>query len=153
MASVRRTGLDPPDDCSTLAPVRWLLGEWISRGEQRVTTETWREASTETFEGIVTSQSGDNGEVSLVETLRLAVMSGRVFYFAKVPEHARPVSFTMTACDERTAVFENPDHDFPKKIEYRLGADGDLSVDVTDGAVGGFRLRYTRASEGDSRDA
>ncbi len=130
--------------CRSLDPIRWLLGVWTSHGDDRVTTETWAEASADTFEGFVTSRSRATGEIVPVETLRLVAMSGGVFYIAKVPEHARPVSFEMTACDERTAVVENPDHDFPRMIAYRLAADGVLSVRVTDGADEGFTLRYTR---------
>ncbi len=130
--------------CRSLNPIRWLLGAWTTHNEDRVTTETWTEASADTFEGIVTARSRATGEIVPVETLRLVAMSGGVFYIAKVPEHALPVSFEMTACDERTAVVENPGHDFPRMIAYRLAEDGVLSVSVTDGADEGFTLRYTR---------
>lgn len=80
-----------------------------------------------------------------METLRIAAMSGGVFYIAKVPEHDLPIAFELTVCDERTAVVENPGHDSPKMIAYRLAVDGVLSVTVTDGADRGFTLRYVRA--------
>ncbi len=132
--------------CPVLGPVRWLLAEWTCHGENRVTVETWTEVSSDTFEGIVVARSRDTGEVVPVETLRLAAMAGGVFYIAKVPEHALPISFRMTVCDEQTAVFENPDHDFPRVIAYRLAADGVLTVRVTDGADEGFTLQYTKGN-------
>jgi len=133
-------------ECPSLDPVRWLLAKWTSHGENRITTETWTKASPDTFEGVVVSESRDTGEIVPVETLRLVAMSGGVFYIAKVPEHGLPISFRMTVCDEQTAVFENPDHDFPRLIAYRLAADGVLTVRVTDGADEGFTLRYTKGS-------
>lgn len=132
--------------CRSLDPVRWLLAKWSSQGENQVTTETWTEVSVDTFEGFVVSESLDTAEIVPIETLRIVAMSGAVFYIAKVPEHALPISFKMTVCDEQTAVFENPDHDFPRTIAYVLAADGVMTVRVTDGADEGFTLRYTKGS-------
>jgi hypothetical protein len=133
-------------ECPSLDPVRWLLAEWTSPGENRVTTESWTEVSADTFEGFVVSRVPESGEIVPIETLRLVAMSGGVFYIAKVPDNALPICFKMTVCDEQTAVFENPDHDFPRVIAYRLAADGVLTVRVTDGADEGFTVRYTRGN-------
>ena len=36
--------------------------------------------------------------------------------------------FRLTRIDNRTAVFENPEHDFPKRITYRQAADDSLGA-------------------------
>jgi hypothetical protein len=41
-------------------------------------------------------------------------------------------------------VFENPAHDFPKKLEYQLTGQETFTVRVSDGAERGFTLAFTR---------
>lgn len=77
------------------------------------------------------------------ESLRLVVMAGEVYYLAKVPHNPLPVAFRLSEGGDRSAVFTNPDHDFPRRIEYHLG-DGVLTVRVSDGGEKGFELRFTR---------
>jgi hypothetical protein len=55
-----------------------------------------------------------------------------------------PVAFRLTACDEGRLVFENPTHDFPRRVEYRRVDATRLAVDVSDGAGRGFRLDFRR---------
>jgi hypothetical protein len=41
------------------------------------------------------------------------------------------------------AVFENPDHDFPKMIHYQLQTPDKISVTVSSGDDG-FRMEFTK---------
>jgi len=41
-------------------------------------------------------------------------------------------------------VFENPTHDFPRRLEYTMQPDGGLEVSVSDGAERGFKLQFRR---------
>ena len=50
--------------------------------------------------------------------------------------------FTAVRVTEREAIFENPTHDFPTRITYRLQADGGLLA-VAEGRANG----QTRALE------
>ena len=43
-------------------------------------------------------------------------------------------AFRLTRLEERSAVFESPEHDFPKRIIYRLDADADLVARIDGGA-------------------
>ncbi len=152
---------DPPNTdaptCNSLQDVRWLLGDWQtvpSAGQTSVISESWKEVSTSTFEGIGETRDADSGDLKSREELRLVEMGDAVFYIPKVAHNALPVAFHLTECSEASAVFENPDHDFPKKLEYRLGAgqlregqlaEGkELTVTVSDGDEEGFRLRFQR---------
>jgi len=129
-------------DCSDLQVAAWLLGEWHGvRGENRI-VERWRQASGETFEGIGTTSRTD--QLAESETMRLVAMEQRVFYVAKVAQNPLPIAFALTQCDAQRLVFENPAHDFPKKLEYQLIDPGTLSVHVSDGAQRGFTLTFKR---------
>ena len=128
--------------CGSLATIEWLLGTWEAENEGTVTREIWQQVSPATFEGrgeVTHLQAGQSGST---ETLRLVEMSGAVYYFAKVSHNALPVAFSAIDCSDHTAVFVNPEHDFPTRLAYRLGADGRLVVDVSDGASNGFTLEF-----------
>ncbi len=130
--------------CSTLAGMHWLLGAWRAEGEQVFTDESWTQVSPSTFEGRGEATVKASGEKQGLETLRLVEMSGGIYYIAKVGHNALPIAFQAIHCSDDSAVFENPQHDFPKRLAYRRkGADG-LVVEVSDGAAKGFALEFTR---------
>ncbi len=127
-----------------MAELRWMLGNWISAGEKSTTRESWKEVGANAFQGTgnVTSKKDDN--VLQSEALLLVEMSGEVFYLAKVKENQYPVPFKLTASSANHAVFENPTHDFPKKLEYRLTGKSKLSVTVSDGAARSFTIPFSQ---------
>jgi hypothetical protein len=129
-------------DCSSLQIAEWLVGEWqTTRGEDRI-LERWQKVSAATFEGTGTTMR--DSKVAESETVRLVVMEERVFYVAKVAQNPLPIAFALTQCDAGKLVFENPAHDFPKKLEYQLSAPDTLSVRVSDGKERGFTLTFKR---------
>ena len=127
----------------TLESLDWLLGSWRSVGERSIVHESWVRVSDTTFEGVGESEPLPSGERKLSETLRLVEMSGDVFYQAYVSHNPRPVSFALTGYSGGAATFENPDHDFPTKIVYRLESLGELVVTVSN-EERGFTLEFER---------
>ena len=136
----------PPDSCRSLANISWMLGEWISYGESDYTIEVWLKVSEITFEGYARTISADDSVEKNVEMLRMVEMSGQVFFIAKVRHNALPVSFALTYCSDTTAVFENPGHDFPTQIIYRLTDSDHISVTVGSDTER-FRIDYQRLRE------
>ena len=59
------------------------------------------------------------------EFLRIEETSGGVDYVAR-PAGVGETRFKLVRASEREAVFENPNHDFPKRIIYRLETGGGL---------------------------
>lgn len=59
-----------------------------------------------------------------IEKLKILEKEGHWYYVADVSHNSAPVYFKMTSADGSGFVCENPEHDFPKKITYRL--DGDI---------------------------
>lgn len=135
--------------CDRLDTASWLLGEWLAQDASKAITESWRAASPDTFEGSGETRSRVDDRIVESESLRLVRMADAVFYVAKVAHNPYPVSFRLVACPPHRLVFENPSHDFPRKLEYTLAEDGTLAVAVSDGADKGFTLRFRRA--GDTR--
>lgn len=130
--------------CSNLDPARWLLGQWSAQSDDKQVLETWREVSATTFEGSGVTSARADAAVLDREDLRLVAMADAVFYVAKVAHNPYPVAFRMTGCDAGRLVFENPTHDFPRRLEYTMQPDGRLEVTVSDGAGRGFKLQFRR---------
>ena len=133
--------------CSSLEAARWLLGSWLADGDNRVVTETWLEASATTFAGAGLTRARTGGKVVDGEALRLVAMADAVFYLAKVAHNDYPVAFRLTTCEADRLVFENPGHDFPRRLEYRRIDADRMEVFVSDGADRGFRLDFRRSPE------
>ena len=71
------------------------------------------------------------------EYLRIVERADGIFYIAQ-PGGRPATEFKLTTFDGSVAVFENPQHDFPKRIIYRKNADGSLtaSIDAGEGTKG-----------------
>ena len=133
-----------PAECGTLEPARWMIGRWVAESDQERITEEWRSLGAETFEGAGATYSRETGARTGGESLRLAAMSGGVYYIAKVAHNAYPVAFTLTSCGDGRLVFENPTHDFPRRLEYTFTAPDAMTVRVSDGGAKGFVLEFRR---------
>jgi hypothetical protein len=134
--------------CPHLEPVAWLVGTWRAESRETVITETWVAVSGITFEGRGVTRARKDGGILDSEDLRLVVMGNAVFYIAKVAHNERPVAFRLTSCSDGRFVFENAEHDFPRRIEYRRVDDARLEVHVSDGGKRGFRLEFSRSPDG-----
>lgn len=132
-------------ECGTLEPTRWMVGRWVAENDRERVTEEWRSLGAETFEGAGATYSRATGAATGGESLRLVAMSGGVYYIAKVTHNAYPVAFTLMSCDDGHLVFENPTHDFPRRLEYSFTAPDTMTVRVSDGDAKGFVLEFRRA--------
>jgi hypothetical protein len=132
------------DGCGSLADLRWLLGGWSADGEHTAFHESWTESTTQTFEGVGIERSKPGGTVKGEEALRLVEMAGGLFYVSKVTHNELPIAFRLTGCDGGMYVFENPAHDFPRRLEYRRVGEDRVVVRVSDGGEKGFTLDFRR---------
>lgn len=80
--------------------------------------EIWVKKSNKEFVGKGINLKGL--DTSFVEKLKLIVRENKIYYVADVPENKEPVLFEMTDQTGTQVTFENPNHDFPKKIVYEL---------------------------------
>jgi len=131
--------------CNSLDTARWILGKWVADDGEDSVIEEWRSLGSGTFEGSGRTVSRKTGAVVSSESLRLVAMSSAVYYIAKVSHNAYPVAFSLTACPAGRLVFENPGHDFPKRIVYSMQPDDSINVEVSDGRDQGFTLRFRHA--------
>ena len=99
----------------------WLSGCWEMRVGDRLTMEMWMPPAGGTMMGA--SRTTRAGVVREYEQLRLHA-SGDTLIYSALPSGQSLAAFRSTSISETSLVFENPTHDFPKKITYRrVGAD------------------------------
>ena len=134
-----------PSAGNNLRPLQWMLGTWerdVASGARL--TECWVALDERTYRGKGLKHTA-TGNVEMLEELLLAALGSDTFYQAKTPENAFPVSFRLVALGPSRAVFENPEHDFPQRLSYRLTETDKLLVRVEDLHGEGFNLRFSRS--------
>lgn len=107
--------------------IDWLLGTWENKTDQGTFTETWIKTNNETKEGLkynrleAKSSLVKNGDTLFSEEVILFKMNKWMYcVMASGQNNGKAVTFTVTSMDTNEIVFENPEHDFPKKITYKL---------------------------------
>jgi hypothetical protein len=105
------------DATNSLESIAWMAGHWQQQGRNGLTEELWLPARGKMMIGV--NRGVREGKKTSFEYLRIEEGPQGVTYLAS-PSGTKPTPFRLTEVDKTHAVFENPDHDFPKKIEYRL---------------------------------
>jgi peptidoglycan/xylan/chitin deacetylase (PgdA/CDA1 family) len=135
------------DGCESVDSLEWLLGNWESKNETSVNTEFWTRVSENAIEVRGMSLALPDFNLTFLESIVVAPLSGTLYYTAKVPQNRYPVSFELTECSENNAVFENADHDFPSRIAYSLEDIAKLRVDVSGPDGDGFSINFSKSDQ------
>ena len=113
--------------------IEWLVGRWdrINKKEGRAAHERWAKVSDTELRGWGIAMQGE--DTAFVEKLNIVLQDCTLFYVADVPENPKPVFFKFTSISKNGFVGENPDHDFPKKIQYEFKSDTLIAITSGDG--------------------
>ncbi len=129
------------EDSANVDDLAWLAGCWADVGDSQRVEECWLTPRGGMMLGL-NRTARDDGRGAF-EYLRIAPdEDGIVTYFAS-PSAKPATPFRLMSHGPRQATFENPDHDFPQRIIYRIGDDGVLRIRVeaeADGQTRGFEL-------------
>ena len=120
-------GTDP------LASLSWLAGDWAGDDKGTWNEEHWMEPSG----GMMLAMHRDlkEGRATSFEFLRIEATPDGIVYFAS-PKGAPATPFRMIENQGRRVVFENPEIEFPRRVSYWLGKDGELHARI-EGSPGG----------------
>lgn len=121
-----------------------MSGYWLSC-EGGETAENWIGAGRSMLVGANLSDGG-------YEFLRIAPNErGAIVYYSMPGGRAPATEFALTGHAGQRAVFENPEHDFPKRIIYaRDGDEMTARIDGGEGSEQAMEWRFQRA-EPDAR--
>lgn len=103
-----------------LADFAWLEGSWRATDGERTTDETWIPLSDGAWLGFNRTLVG--GQTRGYELLRLSRTSSGIQLLA-APSGQATTSFALTRVSASEALFENPEHDFPRWVRYERDGD------------------------------
>jgi hypothetical protein len=98
----------------------WIAGHWCADLGDETVEELWLPPHGGVMVGLGRTRNPER--TTGFEYFRIADTGGVQMYIAQ-PGGRPPTSFKRTAGGERWVRFENPDHDFPQRIEYRRQGD------------------------------
>ena len=115
---------------SPVARLGWLAGHWrvyrdpagagtpgAGTPDRGFDEELWLPPRGGSMFGISRSIAGD-GALKMFEFARIEARGDACVFIAQ-PRGRAGAEFPMRECSDRHVVFENPEHDFPTRIEYR----------------------------------
>lgn len=132
--------------------VDWLLGTWENQTEDGTFTETWIKTKNETKEELTydrleaKSTLIKNSDTLFYEEVILFKMDKWIYsVMASAQNEGKATLFTATLIGKNELVFENIEHDFPKKITYKLVNKDSLFAEISgDGNRQGFPFKRVR---------
>ena len=133
-----------PEAGPDLEAVSWMAGNWRIEEPNMTVEEQWMEPAGKLMLGMsrTTSKRG-----SFFEFLRVEARADGVYYVAQ-PRGNPPTDFKLVRSSANEVVFENLEHDFPKRILYRLDSANELTARVEGDASSKEQaqdFRYKRA--------
>ena len=104
----------------TVQSFSWLQGSWAMKETDGVITEQWKQVNDSLMEGSSDFIKGDS--TIPFEKIKLFRRSNEFYYEAKAAgqNNELPVEFKLSSYSDTGFVAENPQHDFPQRITYRL---------------------------------
>lgn len=132
----------------TIDDLGWIAGCWENKGktEGSYTMEHWTKP---VGMMLAVSRTVKNGRVGFFEYLRIIEKDSDIFYVAKPANAEKETSFKLTSLENKNAIFENPEHDFPQRIVYKLENDDTIAVRVEsekNGKPNGFGFSMKKVS-------
>ena len=114
--------------------LRWMAGCWSQDGQESGSVEQWTAPAGGTMLGMSRMVSG--GKTVAFEFLRITEDEDGWIWLVASPSGQETARFKLVNMSANEVIFENPEHDFPQRIIYRLDSDGNL-VGRIEGEVNG----------------
>lgn len=115
---------------AVIGDMAWLAGAWVGkRGTNGAITFEERWMAPLGGAMLASSRTVSRDKMSAFEFLRIVERDGGLVYIAQ-PNGAPPTEFVLTEIGATRAVFENPRHDYPKRIVYEKSPEGGLLATI-----------------------
>jgi hypothetical protein len=120
------------DDQHTINDLAWIAGDWqTAPGGRAQIEEHWTQPGGASMMGMSRTIAGN--KTAEFEYLRIEQRADGIFYVAHPKARCPGTDFKLTRLSAQEAVFENPQHDFPKRIIYRKTAENSLTASIDAG--------------------
>jgi len=124
LACATAMGLSGALQGATIDELAWLKGCWASQDKERQVTEQWLKPAGENMLGV--SRTIARGKTVEFEFMQIWEEENGDIYFIAQPSGQKQTRFKVIKIGSREVIFENPTHDFPQRVIYRLVEDGSL---------------------------
>lgn len=131
---------------AVIGDLNWLAGPWVGK---RSSGSSIEERWSPPLGGAMLAVSrtvNTSGKMVAFEFLRIVERDGGLVYVAQ-PGGKTATEFVLTELGANRAVFENPRHDYPRRIVYELSDEGNLSATIGQ-TKGGTPTRFEFKREG-----
>jgi len=118
-------------EVSKIVVADWLLGKWENNSADGNLSETWKKVNDSTFQA--QSYFIKEKDTLHFESITLQQKGEEMTYNASVKgqNNDKPITFKLTNSTEKQLVFENPKHDYPKKIIYTQINEDNLVAEIS----------------------
>lgn len=126
---------------AALSDLAWIAGDWqTAPGGRRQIEEHWTNVAGGTMMGVSRTVAGD--KTVEFEYLRIEQRADGIYYVAHPKARCPATDFKLTKSSATEAIFENPQHDFPKRIIYRKTGADSLTASI-DGGEGSKAMTFS----------
>jgi hypothetical protein len=126
--TIQATQSDKPAQAFNIEDLAWLSGDWETAPGRMQIDEHWAKVAGGSLIGMSRTVAG--GKTVFFEYLRIEARGADIYYVAHPKARTPGTDFKLTRLTAQEAVFENPTHDFPKRVIYRKNGDGTLTARV-----------------------
>jgi hypothetical protein len=117
---------------NNISQLSWITGDWQSPpGGRALVEEHWTQPAGGSMLGMSRTVAGSR--TAEFEFLRIEQREDGIYYVAQPKGRCPATDFKLTRAGAQEAVFENPQHDFPKRIIYRKTAEDSLTASIDAG--------------------
>jgi hypothetical protein len=110
----------------------WLVGEWTAQRPSGTIKEVWHQGNANTLKGMsYLKQKGKDS--TLLETMEFVKKGKEYNFMVTGADNADQVIFTLTRQTDSSFMVVNMNHDFPKRISYRLIQKDSMFATIDDG--------------------
>ncbi len=120
------------DDAQSINDLSWIAGAWqTAPGGRAQIEEHWTQPGGASMMGLSRTIAGN--KTAEFEYLRIEQRADGIYYVAHPKARCPGTDFKLTRLTGQEAVFENPQHNFPKRIIYRKTAENALTASIDGG--------------------
>ena len=119
---------------SKLHSLKWMIGSWQMQTKNGQMVESWEMKNDSTYIGKSCMLKAD-GSKQILENIELVYRMKEVFYIPTVENqnNRQPVKFKLLNYNENSFSAVNNEHDYPKRIIYRVYGKDSLHAKIDDG--------------------
>lgn len=136
IAGILMSGCNPSEEATIAADESKTLKTWIegkylfSDGEAGIYFVEWARIDSNTYSGNGNFVTNDLIDTLFRMNMKLVISKKKatMFYDVTAKKEKKQLEFVLTSKENNTYVFENPFHDFPSIMQYKMLADSAIEV-------------------------